>query len=143
MQVLAMTQTDNFVKQVIIGADRVPSVVLFNARCELRGFLLRLTSWICLVIRQDVHPRLHVRDSEYVSQLVSGTCEVGRGTYVHRSVVRARKVNDRNLRAIHTDQFSGTSSRCQSTCTSKLAGVSCQWYQNFTGASHWYQSVLI
>ena len=42
------------------------------------------------------------------------------------------------IRAIHTDQFSGTSSRCQSTCTSKLACVSCRWYQNFTGASHWY-----
>ena len=38
----------------------------------------------------------------------------------------------------YTDQFSGTSSRCQSTCTSKLACVSCHWYQNFTGASHWY-----
>ena len=37
------------------------------------------------------------------------------------------------LKAIHTDQFSGTSSRCQSTCTSKLACVSCHWYQNFTG----------
>ena len=30
------------------------------------------------------------------------------------------------LRAIHTDQFSGTSSWCQSTCNSKLACVSCQ-----------------
>ena len=41
-----------------------------------------------------------------------------------------------DLRAIHTDQFSGTISRCQSTCTSKLACVSCHWYQNFTYASH-------
>jgi len=33
-----------------------------------------------------------------------------------------------DLRAIQTDQFSGTSSRCQSNCTSKLACVSCHWY---------------
>ena len=44
-----------------------------------------------------------------------------------------RLVGSLTLRAIHTDQFSGTSSRCQSTCTSKLACLSC----------HWYQSVLI
>ena len=40
MQVLAMTQTDSFVQQVTVGADRVPSVVLFTARQlrELRAF---------------------------------------------------------------------------------------------------------
>ena len=59
-----------------------------------------------------------------------------------RHIVVARNFAYRCMRT-HTDQFSGTSSRCQSTCTSKLACVSCHWYQNFTGASHWYQSVLI
>jgi len=40
MQVLAESQTDSFVQQVTVGADRVPSVVLFTARqlWELRSF---------------------------------------------------------------------------------------------------------
>ena len=41
------------------------------------------------------------------------------------------------LRAIHTDQFSGTSSRCQSTCTSKLACV-----MPMVPEFHWCQSLV-
>ena len=60
--------------------------------------------------------------------------------------VRDRQVYD--LRAIHTDQFSGTSSRCQSTCTSKLVCLSCHWYQSvliqrmfYSSAGNWHQKL--
>ena len=110
------------------------SIVLYENRTNILSVLCIVHStYMNRTFRQTIPIKSQIINNHQspinsLQQLLKtwGTCDTQRAT--SQTATTWVTCQGPVLRAIHTDQFSGTSSRCQSTCTSKLACVSCHWY---------------